>query len=231
MLGAELLDATHRQQVKKSAPFRIGITGTVAKSVAYKIIEPVLYLDEAILLICREGKLASLLSEMSANHLDLVIADRPMPASLNVRAHNHLLGESKLAILAAKSLIETYIETKQAATFPFHLHGAPFLLPGEDSTYQKKLMAWFEAKKIDPTIVGEFDDGALLKSFGQAGAGFFAAPMAIADYICRQYAVEQVGQIDAVTEQLYAITTERRLTHPAVVAIVKATANIFTNAL
>ena len=136
---------------------------------------------------------------------------------------------------AAKSLIETYsktyIETKQAATFPYHLHGAPFLLPGEDSTYQKKLMAWFEAKKIYPTIVGEFEDGALPKSFGQAGAGFFAAPMPIADYICRQYAVEQVGQIDTVTEQLYAITTERRLTHPAVVAIVKATANIFMSAL
>ena len=231
-LGAELLDAAHRQQVKKSAPFRIGITDSVAKSVAYKIIEPVLYLDEPIRLICREGKLANLLSEMSVNHLDLVIADRPMPASLNVRAHNHLLGESKLAIFAAKSLIEafseTYIETKQTATFPYHLHGAPFLLSGEDSTYQKKLMAWFEAKKIYPTIVGEFDDGALLKSFGQAGAGFFAAPMAIADYICRQYAVELVGQIDTVTEQLYAITTERRLTHPAVVAIVEATANIFT---
>ena len=234
-----MLDATHHQQVKKSAPFRIGITDYVAKSVAYKIIEPLLHLDEPLRLICREGKLASLLSEMSVNHLDLVIADRPMPASLNVRAHNLLLGESKLAIFAAKSLIEacsetyseTYIETKQAATFPYHLHGAPFLLPSEDSTYQKKLMAWFEAKKIYPTIVGEFDDGALLKSFGQAGAGFFAAPMAIADYICRQYAVEQVGQIDTVTEQLYAITTERRLTHPAVVAIVKATANIFTKAL
>ena len=230
-----MLDATHHQQVKKSPPFRIGITDYVAKSVAYKIIEPVLYLDEPLRLICREGKLASLLSEMSANHLDLVIADRPMPASLNVCAHNLLLGESKLAIFAAKSLIEacseTYIETKQVATFPCLLHSAPFLLPGEDSTYQKKLMAWFEAKKIYPTIVGEFDDGALLKSFGQAGAGFFAAPMAIADYICHQYTVEHVGQIDTVTEQLYAITTERRLTHPAVVAIVKATANIFTNAL
>ncbi len=242
-LGDELLDVTQNQLAKKSMPFRIGITDSVAKSVAYKIIEPVLYLDEPIRLICREGKLASLLSEMSVNHLDLVIADRPMPANLNVRAHNHLLGESKLAIFAAKSLIEAYseidseidgeayIETKQAAISPYHLHGAPFLLPGEDSTYQKKLMAWFEAKKIYPTIVGEFDDGALLKSFGQAGAGFFAAPMAIADYICHQYAVEQVGQIDTVTEQLYAITTERRLTHPAVIAIVKATANIFTQAL
>ena len=234
-LGTELLEVAHQQPVKKSTPFRIGITDSVSKSIAYQVIEPVLHLDEPIRLICREGKLASLLSEMSVNQLDLVIADRPMPANLNVRAHNHLLGESKLAIFAAKSLIETYsetyIETKQAKTFPYHLHGAPFLLPGEDFTYQKKLIAWFEAKKIYPTIVGEFDDSALLKSFGQAGAGFFAAPLAIADYICRQYAVEQVGHIDTVTEQLYAITTERRLTHPAVIAIVKATANIFTKTL
>ena len=234
-LGTELLEVAHQQPVKKSTPFRIGITDSVAKSIAYQVIEPVLHLDEPIRLICREGKLASLLSEMSVNQLDLVIADRPMPANLNVRAHNHLLGESKLAIFAAKSLIETYsetyIESKQAKTFPYHLHGAPFLLPGEDFTYQKKLIAWFEAKKIYPTIVGEFDDSALLKSFGQAGAGFFAAPLAIADYICRQYAVEQVGHIDTVTEQLYAITTERRLTHPAVIAIVKATANIFTKTL
>ena len=222
-LGSELLEVTHHQQVKKSTPFRIGISDSVAKSVTYKIIEPVLHIDEPIHLICREGKLASLLSEMSVNKLDLVIADRPMPANFSVRAHNHLLGESKLAIFGAKSLIETY----QAATFPLMLNDAPFLLPGEDFTYQKKLIAWFETSKVYPRIVGEFDDGALLKSFGQAGAGFFAAPLAIADYICTQYQVQQVGHINTVTNQLYAITTERRLTHPAVVAIVKATAHIF----
>ncbi len=227
-LGAELIDVTQNQQVKKSTPFRIGITDSVAKSVAYRVIEPVLHIEEPIHLICREGKLASLLSEMSVNQLELVIADRPMPANLNVRAHNHLLGESKLAIFAAESLLETYVEKNQNTVFPFMLNSAPLLLPGEDFTFQKKLIAWFESKKIYPHIVGEFDDGALLKSFGQAGAGFFAASIAIADYICRQYQVIQVGQIDTVTEQLYAITTERRLTHPAVIAIVKATANIFT---
>ena len=226
-LGGELLDITQNQQVKKSTPFRIGITDSVAKSVAYRVIEPVLHIEEPIRLICREGKLASLLSEMSVNQLDLVIADRPMPPNLNVRAHNHLLGESNLAIFAAKSLIETNAKKNQNATFPFMLNGAPFLLPGEDFTFQKKLIAWFESKKIYPHIVGEFDDGALLKSFGQAGAGFFAASIAIADYICRQYQVMQVGQIEPVTEQLYAITTERRLKHPAVVAIVQATSEIF----
>jgi LysR family transcriptional regulator, transcriptional activator of nhaA len=151
-----------------------------------------------------------------------VIADRPMPANINVRAHNHLLGESKLAIFASKSLI-----AQSSQLFPAMLHNAPFLMPGDDFTFQTKLIAWFESKKVYPNIVGEFDDGALLKSFGQAGAGFFAAPMAIADYICKQYSVQQVGYIDTITDQLYAITTERRLTHPAVIAIVKATAEIF----
>ena len=221
-LGGELLELTQNQSHKKSIPFRIGISDSVAKSVAYKALEPVLHIDEPPRLICHEGKLADLLSQLSVNQLDLVIADRPMPTNINVRAHNHLLGESKLAIFASKKLINHY-----AKSFPALLHNAPFLMPGEDFTFQTKLIAWFESQKVYPNIVGEFDDGALLKSFGQAGAGFFAAPMAIADYICHQYEVEQVGHIDSITDQLYAITTERRLTHPAVMAIVKATAEIF----
>jgi LysR family transcriptional activator of nhaA len=223
-LGNELLEIAQLQQVRKSIPFRIGITDSVPKSVAYRVIEPVLHMDELIRLICREGKLADLLSEMSVNQLDLVIADRPMPTNLNVRAYNHLLGESKIAIFAAKSLIQSH----QPQSFPNILHNAPFLMPGEDFAFQKKLLSWMESKKIYPNIVGEFDDSALLKSFGQAGAGYFAGPDTIADYICRQYEVERLGQIDTVTEQLYAITTERRLTHPAVVSIVKATAEVFS---
>lgn len=222
-LGDELLNEAHHQTAKKSTPFRIGITDNVAKSVAYQVISPILQLDDAFRLFCNEGKLASLLAELSVNQLDLVITDRPMPANLNVRAYNHLLGESKLAIFASPKLI-----TQQAETaFPAILNNAPYLMAGEDFSYQKKLIAWFEANKIYPNIVAEFDDSALLKYFGQAGAGFFAAPHAIADYICQQYKVEKVGEIDSVTDQLYAITTERGLTHPAIVAIVEATARIF----
>lgn len=223
-LGNELLEVAQLQQVRKSIPFRIGITDSVAKSVAYRVIKPLLHMDEPIHLICREGKLANLLSEMSVNQLDLVIADRSMPSNLNVRAYNHLLGESKLAIFATKGLIDSQSEK----SFPKVLHNAPLLMPGEDFAFQNKLLAWMESKKIYPNIVGEFDDSALLKSFGQAGVGFFAGPDAITDYICRQYSVEKVGQVETVTEQLYAITTERRLTHPAVVSIVKATAEVFS---
>lgn len=223
-LGDDLLNEVRHQKVKKTTSFRIGITDSVPKSVAYHVIAPVLNIQESTRLFCSEGKLASLLSELSINQLDLVIADRPMPNNLNVRAYNHLVGEGKLAIFAAKRLIEQY----QGITFPNMLNNAPFLMPGEDFAYQKKLIAWFESNKIYPNIVAEFDDGALLKSFGQAGAGFFAAPMAISDYICRQYGVENVGQVNSVSEQLYVITTERRLTHPAIMAIVEATTKMFS---
>ena len=228
-LGGELLEATQQQAVIRSVAFRIGITDSVAKSIAYRVLQPILTLDEPIRLICREGKLANLLSEMSVNQLDLVIADRPMPANINVRAHNHLLGDSQLAIFGTQGLIETYTKNKQELAFPFNLQGAPFLLPGEDFTFQQKLVHWFESKKIYPRIVGEFDDGALLKSFGQAGAGFFAASAAISGYICQQYQVQQLGLVDKVTEQLYAITTERRLTHPAILAIGASTSLIFSS--
>jgi LysR family transcriptional activator of nhaA len=223
-LGDALLDEVHHQTVKKSTPFRIGISDTVAKSVAYQVISPVLQLDESFQLFCNEGKLASLLSDLSVNQLDLVIADRPMPANINVRAFNHLVGESKLAIFASAKLIAQQGETG----FPAILNNAPYLMAGEDFAYKKRLIAWFETKKINPNIVAEFDDSALLKYFGQAGAGFFAAPSAIADYICKQYDVEKVGDIETVLDELYVITTERRLTHPAIVAIVDATTKMYS---
>ena len=222
-LGEDLLNEVRHQNIKKHTPFRIGITDSVAKSIAYHVIAPVLQLDDSIRLICSEGKLASLLAELSVNQLDLVIADRPMPASLNVRAYNHLIGESKLAVFASRKLLESYSQP----AFPAMLNNAPFLMPGEDFSYQKKLIAWFESQKIYPDIVAEFEDSALLKYFGQAGAGFFAAPLAIADYICVQYKVEKIGEIETVADALYVITTERRLTHPAIVAIVEATRKIF----
>ena len=222
-LGDDLLNEVRHQNIKKHTPFRIGITDSVAKSIAYHVIAPVLQLDDSIRLICSEGKLASLLAELSINQLDLVIADRPMPASLNVRAYNHLIGESKLAVFASRKLLESYSQP----AFPAMLNNAPFLMPGEDFSYQKKLIAWFESQKIYPNIVAEFEDSALLKYFGQAGTGFFAAPLAISDYICVQYKVEKIGEIETVADALYVITTERRLTHPAIVAIVEATRKIF----
>ena len=221
-LGNELLEVALDQKARKSLPFRVGIADSVPKSVAYRVVEPALRIEEPVRLICREGRLAPLLAEMAIHHLDLVIADRPMPTNLNVRGYSHLLGESDLTVFAALTLAQSL-----AGTFPALLDKAPFLLPGEDVAMRPKLIQWFEGQDLYPRIVGEFDDSALLKAFGQAGAGLFAAPTAITDYVCRQYTVQAVGRIDSVTEQLYAITTERRLLHPAIVAVVQATQREF----
>ncbi|MFO1431638.1 MAG: transcriptional activator NhaR [Candidatus Competibacteraceae bacterium] len=221
-LGDELLEVTLDRTAKKSLPFRIGIADAVPKSVACRVIDPALHLGEPVRLICREGQLTSLLAEMAVHRLDLVIADRPMPTNLNVRGYNHFLGESDLTVFATPALAQSL-----SGTFPALLDKAPFLMPGGDVAIRPKLIQWFEAQHLYPHILGEFDDSALLKSFGQVGAGLFVAPTVIADYVSRQYDVQAVGLIDSVVEQFYAITTERRLTHPAIVTIVKATQQEF----
>lgn len=221
-LGDELLEVALDQTVRKSLPFRVGIANSVPKSLAYRVVEPALRMAEPVRLLCREGRLAPLLAEMAVHHLDLVIADQPMPNHLNVRGYSHFLGESDLTVFAAPQLAQSL-----AGDFPVSLNRAPFLLPGDDVALRPDLLRWFEAQRLYPHIVGEFEDSALLKAFGQAGAGLFVAPTAIADYVIRQYTVQAVGRIEAVTERLYAITTERRLLHPAIVAVVQATQREF----
>lgn len=215
-IGDEMLEVVRNQKAKKALPFKVGIADSVSKLVAYLLVEPALKLAEPVRLVCREGRLPSLLAELAIHRLDMIIADRPMPANLNVRGYSHLLGESGLTVFGTRRLAK-----ELSGSFPASLDNAPFLLPGEDVAIRPKLIQWLEANDLRLHIVGEFDDSALMKAFGQAGAGLFVAPTVIADHICRQYNVAKIGRIDSVVEQLYAITTERRLTHPAIVAISK----------
>lgn len=213
-IGDELIEAIHDQRAKKSTPLKVGIADSVSKLVAYRLLEPALELAEPIRLICREGRLVPLLAELSVNRLDMIIADRPMPNHLNVRGFNHLLGESELTVFGAPSITKHL-----AADFPACLNHAPFLLPGEDAAIRPKLEQWLDKNNLHPIINGEFDDSALMKSFGQAGVGLFAAPSTNAAHICEQYKVQPIGKIDTVVEQVYMITTERQLKHPAIIAI------------
>ncbi|MEZ5629053.1 MAG: transcriptional activator NhaR [Rhodocyclaceae bacterium] len=218
-LGDELLDVLHDADAAQAPPFRVGIADSVPKQMAYRLVAPTLTLDEPVRLVCREGRLTPLLAELSVHHLDMVIADRPMPARYNVRAYSHLLGESGLTVMAAPSLVARF-----DGDFPRCLDEAPFLLPGEDVAVRVPLMQWFEAERLRPQIIGEFDDSALLKAFGGAGAGFFCAPSTVVPDVQAQYGVVPVGEIPGLAEQIYGITTERKLTHPAIVAISGATA-------
>ena len=216
-IGNELMEALHVQRSRKSLTFRVGIADSVSKSIAYHLVEPALRLSDPVRLICREGRLSALLAELAVHHLDMIIADRPMPASLNVRGYSHLLGESGITFFGTPNLAK-----QLKGEFPACLNGAPLLLPGEDAAIRPQIIQWFEANNLRPEILGEFDDSALMKAFGQAGAGLFVAPTTLASHVCEQYKTVAIGRIDSVIERLYAITTERRLTHPAIVAISKA---------
>jgi len=213
-LGDELVDMLRDPQEQRALVFKVGIADVVPKSVAYRLVAPALRIDEPVRLVCREGPLDSLLAELALNRLDMVIADRTIPAEVNVRAYNHFLGESGLSAFAAPDLAATL-----TGEFPACLDNAPFLLPGAEVAIRPQLMQWFDKQRIRPRVIGEFDDSALLKAFGQAGSGVFVAPSAIADFVCKQYGVQTLGLIDSVREQLYAITTQRRLTHPATIAV------------
>ncbi|MDB5797246.1 MAG: transcriptional regulator, LysR family [Paucimonas sp.] len=213
-LGEELVDAMRDQAREKVLRFKLGVADSVPKSIAFRVVEPALYLDDPVHVVCREGRLDALLSELAIHRLDMVIADRPIPTSLNVRGYSHLLGESGLTVFGAPRLV-----AKLSGTFPALLNDAPFLLPGVEVMVRPRLLQWFASQQLRPRIVGEFDDSALLGAFAQAGVGLCVAPSAISDYVCTQYHLRAVGDIPGIKEQLYGLTTERRLTHPAIVAI------------
>ena len=211
------------QEVLRSRPdglplqFRVGVADAVPKAIAYLLLEPSMELPDSLRIVCREGKLNDLLADLAIHRLDIVIADSPMPANIDVRGYNHLLGECSVSFFAAEELAKKYKKG-----FPKSLDGAPFLMAGEEAAVRPRLMRWFEKERVHPRIVGEFDDGALLQAFGEAGKGIFAAPSAVADQICKQSDVTELGRTNLVTEQFYAISVERQLTHPAVVAISSA---------
>ncbi|EJL87182.1 transcriptional regulator [Herbaspirillum sp. CF444] len=216
-LGEELEEVMRFRPGGSPLQFRVGVADAVPKTIAYLLLETALKLDDPVRIVCREGKLNNLLGDLAIHRLDIVIADSPMPANIDVRGYSHLLGECNTSFFATPALAKTYKKN-----FPQSLDDAPFLMPGEDAAVRPKLLRWFEKEKIRPQIAGEFDDGALLNAFGEAGTGIFAAPSAVAAQLKQQLGVVQIGQTEQITEQFYAISVERRLTHPAVLAIQSA---------
>jgi LysR family transcriptional activator of nhaA len=212
--GDELLELLRDKTFTTTISFRVGCADSVSKLIACRLVEPALKLPEPVRLICREGRLDSLVADLAVHRLDLVIADRPLPAHFSVRAYNHLLGESTMTAFSTTTLAAQF-----GNNFPACLHNAPMLLPGEDFAIHQHLLQWLETNALYPRIVGEFDDSAMMKAFGQSGAGVFFAPTVIASQVSEQYEVVALGEIASVVEQVYAITTERRMSHPATVAI------------
>ncbi len=217
-LGSEL-DQVVRQPRGASRPLelRVGIADAVPKMVACHLLEPALQGDQAFKVVCKEWKLDSLLAELAVHRLDLVLSDTPLPTGLSVNAFSHRLGGSEVGFYAVPALAQSL-----KGDFPSNLNGAPMLVPGADSAMGARLMRWLSKHKLRPRIVGEFDDGALLKALGHQGHGVFMAPTVLHDEVCRQYQAERIGEALDLIEEFYVISVERRITHPGVAAITQA---------
>ena len=213
-LGRELQDTLKGRPTGRSLRISIGISDSVPKLFAQQLIEPALHLSEPVQIICREGSSEKLLGDLAVNELDVVIADSPMGPGLKVRAYNHLLGECSVAFFCVRKLAGKY-----KRGFPKSLTGAPLLIPAYNSAVRRSLDEWFESKDLRPVVVGEFDDHALLGAFGEAGLGVFPAPSVMTKLLRARYGLERIGSANLVRARFYAISVERKLKHPGVIAI------------
>ena len=224
-IGRELQDVLKGRPRGRPLRLLAGVSDLVPKLIAYRVLRPALEMSEPVQIICDEGPPEHLLAELAEHRIDIVLSDAPIPPTIPVKAFNHLLGTSTATIFVAPRIAGRYRKN-----FPRCLDGAPFLVPMLGSSLRRPLEEWFDSNKIRPTIVGEFKDRALMTTFGQAGAGLFAAPTAIEKEIREQYKVVPIGRIDSIVEHFYAISAERKLKHPAVVTISEAArSKLFAN--
>ena len=214
--GEEMLNALRGNPTGAPLLLRVGVKDVMPKMVAFRFLQPAFQLETPIRLISREGDLEHLINELSIHRLDVVLSDTPCDPRLRIRAYSHLLGESSVTVVASARLAKDYVEH-----FPRSLHGAPFLLPTTDTVLRRSLDQWFTDESIEPSIRCEFDDAAMLKSAGQSGLGLFCIPSIILPEVETMYGVRPIGQLP-ITVRFYAISVERKIKHPGVLAITSA---------
>lgn len=217
-LGGEL-EASLRgaRGAPQTLDFRVGVADSVSKSLACRLLEPGLAVPEPVRLVCHEGKFQDLLAQLAVHRLDLVLADEPLPRQAGVKAFNHALGQTAMSFLCTPALRATL-----KGRFPHCLNGAPLLVQGAASAIRRRLDDWFVKHGLQPRIVGEFDDPALMKAFGREGRGVFASPTVLEAETQAQYGVVTLARTDELAESFYAISPERRIHHPCVAAIASA---------
>lgn len=213
LLGEQMQEVLSDTDIGRTMRLTVGLSDSLPKLIASRLLEAALRLPERVKLVCHEDDFESLLGELSVHKLDVVLTDRPVPSGTNLRAFSHLLGESELALFGVPALAQRYGEE-----FPANLNGAPLLLPTRNHVIRSRIDHWFELNDVRPDIVGEFDDNALLNTFGRNGMGLFPAPSALIKDVQEQFGAIPVGEMQ-VREQFYAISNERKIQHPAVEAI------------
>lgn len=213
-LGREMLDTVRGRPTGQPLQLLIGIADVLPKEISHALIGPALQLTEQVQITCREDNQEHLLAQLSIQELDVVLSDTPIGPPAKVRAYNHLLGDCGTTFFATPELCKRY-----SRRFPKVLQDAPLLLPSENTNVRRALDHWLDDLQIRPFVVGQFEDFALLRCFGETGAGMFAAPSVLEKLFRRERKLRIIGRAAAVRNRFYAISVERKLKHPAVVAI------------
>ncbi len=213
-LGQELSNAVRQRPTAEAVRLHVGVADALPKLVTNEILRPVFGLDQTIHVICREGKIEDLLGQLSAHRLDIVLADEPVSSAHRVRAFSHKLGDSGITFCAKPALA-----VKLKRGFPYSLQGAPALLPAESTSLRRSLERWFQELKIRPRAVADFEDAALMKVVAAEGRGFIAMPTVVAEEAAARYDLQAFGSTERCRDEFFAITTERRIHHPAVAVI------------
>lgn len=212
--GQELLDMVNGRPVGGPILFRVGIKDVMPKLIAHQLLEPTLHMAEEVRISCYEGDVSRLLADLAIHKLDVVLSDTPIDPLMKVRAYSHLLGESEVVLVGTKDLAK-----KARKDFPRSLRSVPMLLPMKSTVLRRSLDNWLEANEIRPQIRGEFEDSAMMKIMGKAGVGVFPVTSVIRQEVEEMYRVETIAKIPGVMESFYALSVERKIKHPAVLAI------------
>jgi LysR family transcriptional activator of nhaA len=213
-LGAELDQVIRHYPQGRPTEFRVGVSDALPKSLAYRLLRPAVSLPDPVRIVCREWSLDRLLAELALHRLDLVISDSQVPANIDVRAYSHKLGESGLSFLARPDIVSHLTEP-----FPRCLNDVPILMPGEDSSTRRKLTEWLDKSRLRVKVAGEFDDAALMAAFGREGVGAFPIPSVLVGEYLESGGLQLLGHADQIHIEYFALSVQRRLTHPCVLAI------------
>ncbi|MFC4699089.1 transcriptional activator NhaR [Glaciecola siphonariae] len=213
-LGKELTDVLRGAPLVGTSEFIVSAASALPKTIVYKIIEPALSLSQEVSLMCREGPVETILGELAVHEVDMVLTDTPLSSAFSIKAYNHYLGQSDLSFFASPALA-----AKLSGPFPACLNEAPILLPTKQYAIRQLFDKWCHDSNIYPLIRGQYDDSALMKSFGKAGFGIFFMPSIIEQEVKDSFGLTVIGRLSDIKQKFYAISAERKVTHPAVAAV------------
>ena len=212
--GRELMEMIKGRPVGRPLELRVGIRDAMPKLVAFQLLQPAFEMKETVKVVCHEGDMSQLVADLAIHKLDVILTDTALDPLYKVQAFSHRLGESEVVIVGTKELAKKYRNN-----FPASLENAPLLLPTESNVLRRAMDQWFRDLGLTPMVRGEFADSAMLKIAGRHGMGLFPIPARILDDVTAIYGLQLVGIASGVSEQFYAVSVERKLKHPAVIAI------------